>query len=437
MRSTSASRAILKNPAFRRLCGQMFASATGVYAIYYASVVMVEDITHASAQMGLLIFASTLPGFLLGPWAGVVVDRYERIGVLTASNGLRVVGGLGFLFALRRLEPPLLLPAIYLCNFAQGSLNQFVAAAEGAILPRLVRSEQLLGANSLLGVVLLAAEGTGLVVLGPSLWKVGGAQAVVWSAILLGLVSIPLSASLPREKVVPSAKQARALVRAWADLKAGWRFVATDRPTFLATLQWALASSISLMLSTLAPGLVARGLGMPVENTAYMLVPVGIGVGSGMALVGQRGNRRPNESWIATGLLILGGTLASLSLLYCVDEVWRLPFLLIVALGVGFGFALVSIPAATLLQERPPERMRGRVIATRLVLSNAASTLPLPLVGALADQIGIWQTVLLLALLALGAGAGNVHHARAASFTSASGTPDRANGNGEPEPPLR
>jgi len=188
----------------------------------------------------------------------------------------------------------------------------------------------------------------------------------------------------------------------WADFRAGWRFIASDRSVSLATFQLVLASSVSLVLSTLAPGFVARGLGLRVEDAAYMVVPVGIGLGLGLALVGRQGDRRRRESWVNIGLLVLGGALALLPTLRRLEGLWWLLFLL-VALGMGFGFSLIIIPAKAVLQERPPERMRGRVIAAQMTLSNAANTLPLPLAGGLADLIGIRRVLLLTALIVLGA----------------------------------
>jgi len=408
MFSETVSPSALKNLAFRRLCGAMFAAMTATYAIYFASMVLVEKITHSSAQMGLMIFASTLPGLLFGLVAGVVVDRRERIGILVTSNALRTLVSLGFLTVVRFLRPPILLPAIYLSNFALAALGQFVAAAEGATLPRLVGSKQLMAANSLFNLALLASQGAGLVGLAPLLLKLGGPQAVALAAILLNLGAVALSASLPREEMTP---QGRTLAELWADFKAGWRFIANDRLISLATFQLVLASSVSLMLSTLAPGFVARGLGLRVEDAAYMAVPVGVGLGLGLALVGRRGDRRRKESWVNTGLLVLGGALALLPALGRPEGLWWLLFLL-VALGMGFGFSLILIPARATLQERPPERMRGRVIAAQLTLSNAANTLPLPLAGGLADLIGIRRVLLLIAFVVLGAGAASIHRTR-------------------------
>ena len=132
----------------------------------------------------------------------------------------------------------------------------------------------------------------------------------------------------------------------------------------------------------------------------------------GLALVGRQGNRRRKESWVNIGLLVLGGALAFLPALRRLEGLWWLLFLL-VTLGMGFGFSLILTPARAVLQERPSERMRGRVIAAQMTLSNAASTLPLPLVGGLADLIGIRRVLFLVALVVLGAAAASSRYKQA------------------------
>jgi hypothetical protein len=78
--------------------------------------------------------------------------------------------------------------------------------------------------------------------------------------------------------------------------------------------------------------------------------------------------------------------------------------------GIGFALALVVIPARTLLQERPPADMRGRVIAAQLALGNAGGGIPLLLSGALADRWGMVPAMALLGVLAVAAGAAGLPH---------------------------
>jgi MFS family permease len=75
-----------------------------------------------------------------------------------------------------------------------------------------------------------------------------------------------------------------------------------------------------------------------------------------------------------------------------------------VAGPLGFGYALLNAPAQTLLHERTPLEMRGRIFASQMVLANGVALIPLVVVGGIADLVGVSEVVLGLAgLLALGA----------------------------------
>ena len=402
---------VLKNTDLRRLCAAQFTSLTATYAIYFASMALVEEITHSSAQMGLMIFSSTLPGLLFGLVAGVVVDRYERVRVMMAANALRVLVALAFTVAIHFFPHIYLLLTIYLTNFCISALAQFLISAEGATVPRLVGKGKLMAANSFFNVVSLAAQGAGLVVLAPLLLKISGAEAVGLVGAILYLAALVAIAPLPRENMTCRVRQGRRLAEVWAELREGWRYISQDHPVAWATLQLTLTSMLTLLLSTLAPGFVARVLGLEVANAVYMALPVGVGFGLGLALVGQRGELLSKERWISLGFVALSLSLALLAFLSRASG----PSLLLLAavgFGMGLGLALITIPAKTILQERPPAGMRGRVISTQLVLGNAASTLPMPLGGGLADLIGIRKMMLMLACITLWAAAASVHHMR-------------------------
>lgn len=402
---------VLKNRNFRRLYLAQFASLTATYAIYFASMALVEEITRSSAQMGLMIFSSTLPGLLFGLLAGVVVDRQERVKIMMAANLLRVLVALAFSAAIHFFPRIYLLLTIYLTNFCISALAQFLISAEGATVPRLVGEEKLMAANSLFNISSLVSQGAGLVVLAPLLLKISGAEAVGLVGAILYLAALVIIAPLPRENMTRKPRQGRRLAEIWTELKEGWRFIFSDRLVAWATFQLTLTSMLTLMLTTLAPGFVARVLGLEVADAVYMAVPVGMGFGLGIALMGRRGKLLSKERWISLGFIALGLGLAVLPLPRGAGGPSFL-LLAMVIFTIGLGLALVTIPAKTILQERPPVGMRGRVISTQLVLGNAASTLPMPLGGGLADLIGIRKVMLILACITLGAAAAGIRQAR-------------------------
>jgi MFS family permease len=136
---------------------------------------------------------------------------------------------------------------------------------------------------------------------------------------------------------------------------------------------------------------------------ALIAVPGGLGFGLGLWLVGQDGKLFKEEDWIRIGLFTLGGGLALTSFVTELRGLFLLFYALVSAV-TGAGFAFVIVSARTYVQRRSPDEMRGRVLSTQLFLSNVASTLPLPIVGGLADAIGFRRVFVVLALIVLIAG---------------------------------
>lgn len=405
-------RSLLKNWPFRRLWAAQFSAVTVVYGLNLAGLVLVEERTHSSTQTGLVILFSILPAFLGSLVAGAVVDRFGRVRVLMVSHLVRALVALAFWGGAELLPPGMALLAIYTLNAAMVLLTQFAPPAEMALLPDVAGQAHLMPANTLFQFSMLAAEGMGIVFLGPLVIKLAGAPAMGLLGALLCLLALGLVATLPRDRA--SADGAGNKWSGWAsfasDLQAGWRIIAQDRLLSLVTAQATLAAVLLLVLLSLVPGLVSRHLGLRVEDAPFFMLPGGVGFVLGAILVNRWGGWLSRQGWIALGLTGVGMNIGLLGALTAGDGGGRLLLFLVPVLGVGLALALVIIPARTVLQERPPVAMRGRVIAAQLALGNAAASIPLLMGGALADQLGIHTVMGLLSLLAVGAGAVGLHH---------------------------
>ena len=132
-------------------------------------------------------------------------------------------------------------------------------------------------------------------------------------------------------------------------------------------------------------------------------------------LLGRDGQMVDAKSTL--GLLALGGGMGVLSAIPALRGYYVAVYVF-ASVGIGTGFALVSVSGKTVLQEHSPDAIRGRVIATQLFLSSAASTLPLPLVGKLADVFGFQRVFALLAVIVVSMGIASLVHAVMGSGTS-------------------
>jgi MFS family permease len=403
-----------KNRPFHRLWAAQFSASTVLYGLNLAGVVVVEEWTQSSMQMGLVILSSILPAFLGSLVAGAVVDRFGRVRLLRFSHLARAFVALVFWASTNLLAQRPALIAIYIINAAAALLTQFATPAEMALLPDLVGQTGLISANTLFQFSLLISEGVGIVLLAPLMIKLAGAPMMGVVGALLYVLAFVLVAALPKDQA--STAQAKRKWAGWAafgtDLKTGWRTIAQDRVLGLVTAQVTLAAVLLLVLLSLVPGLASRHLSVSVETAPFLMLPGGVGFALGSILLNRWEGRASRPGWIAVGLTGVGLNVGLLAILVGVTGKGSLLLSLVLILGIGLALALVIIPARTVLQERPPAALRGRVIAAQLALGNLASTVPLVMGGALADHFGIRSVMGLLGLVALGAGAAGLRYLR-------------------------
>jgi len=389
---------LITNIPFRVLCVAQFVALAAGYAVHFVSAVHIEELTHASGPMGGLVIATVMPGLLVGLLSGGLVDRFNRVYLLSASLGLR---GLASALFLLPIPTDGWLPVIYLVNFLLALLVQFELTTEAALLPDLVDKTQLLAANGIFGLNALAAQGIGFLIIGPTLLRTGGLRTMGGAAGLGFLIALLLVATLLRrqktsvghwhDRLEPGATveypvRSQGINESLNNPWAGWSFVSTDRPARRAVIQLATVYTFLMIMVTLLPGFLTRVVGRSAADLTILALPAGVGFGMGTWLVGRYGHRFQAGNLSNAGLVLAGLVLASMTIWQGENAVSALT---LAAPFVGLGLALVIIPARTVLQSQPPVALRGRVWATQVVLNNAAALLPIFISGSLADRMGI------------------------------------------------
>jgi DHA3 family macrolide efflux protein-like MFS transporter len=406
---------LFRNQLFRRLWVAQFGTVIAVYALNMAGITLVEQRTGSTFQTSVAIVTSILPALLGSLVAGAVVDRFGQVRVLKVSHLSRALIGVGFWASTTWLRPEWAVNCVFAANAAWAIFSQFAVSAEQALLPNYVPKESLMGANALFQLSMLGGEGLGVVVLTPLLIALAGIPVVGLAGAALSLVALILVLGLPRV-AVPAGDRAVRHNR-WAewkaDLKAGWQVIFNDHVLALVVVEATLGASVMLIFLSLMPAIISHFLGMELAQAAFVILPGGLGFFAGSVLVSRYDNRLPRQVWISLGLLGLGASVGLLGLVLGVWEGAALGAILGLMLVGGVSLALVIIPSRAVLQERPPERVRGRVISAQLALANAAAVLPILLGGALAEQLGIPSLVGAVGLVALGTGAMGLFQTRA------------------------
>jgi MFS family permease len=86
----STLRMLRRNTALRRLLAALAVSQLGDWLYNLALLALVYDRTHSVAWMAATTCARVLPMVLLGPFGGVLADRYDRRRLMIASDLVRV-----------------------------------------------------------------------------------------------------------------------------------------------------------------------------------------------------------------------------------------------------------------------------------------------------------------------------------------------------------
>lgn len=141
-------RTVLRGRGFRRLFAVRLVSqgSDGAFQAALASLVFFSPERAATAHAAAGAFAvSVLPYTIVGPFAGVLLDRWRRRQVLLTANAVRtaMVVGVALLVANHVVGP-----ALYAAALACLSVNRFFLSGLGASLPHVVATDELVMANA-------------------------------------------------------------------------------------------------------------------------------------------------------------------------------------------------------------------------------------------------------------------------------------------------
>lgn len=184
---------------FRLLLAGQLLSNVGDWLLLVAAPFFVFELTGSTMATGLTLTAEAVPAIVLGPVAGVFVDRWDRRRTMIATDVLRAATVLSMLAVHSRGEVWIVYGAVTV----EAGFSQFFSPARRALVPNLVgRGPELSAANAVSQLV----EGVIRLVGGP----LGGVLYVFFgfrSVVVLDVASYVLSAGLTllvRHRVLPS-----------------------------------------------------------------------------------------------------------------------------------------------------------------------------------------------------------------------------------------
>jgi len=174
------------NPEFTKLWLAQVISLTGDWFNTVVLSALVAQFTSGSGlAVSIFLMARFLPPLLVSPFAGVLVDRFNRKQLLIWSNLLRALIVPLFLLA----TEPEHLWIIYAVTIAQFTLSAIFEPGQSAIIPALVRPQQLVEANTLVSVTWSVMLALGAVLGGAFAFAFGTEAALVADAVTFAVAA--------------------------------------------------------------------------------------------------------------------------------------------------------------------------------------------------------------------------------------------------------
>jgi len=335
-----------------------------------------------AADVSLFGLAFALPGVLLGPLTGTVIDRIGPKLTLGAAKAVGVLASLALLTADS-------FHALALLSALHGATMAFSLPALQSMPPRLVAERHLARTNALVSLTDEMAIVLGPAAGGIAIAAFGFRGAFVFDALTyaVGLVILPLVRVRPAAGVAADDPPVR--IR---DALAGWKLIARSR-LLRRTVACTFAVHLLYGMALLCEPLYVRDtLGRSEAVFAALQTAFGLCLVGGGLLAARLGDRLASFNWVVLGV----GTSGLTAVIYLGTPLVVVAFAGVAAWGVAT--AVISGPSRTLLQRGSPERAHGRVLSADMVAASSAELAGVGLAGALVSLLGVPWSITIVGL---------------------------------------
>ena len=367
--------------------GQAF-SIVGTSVVQFAIIWWLTVKTSSAMTLTIASIVGFLPQALLGPFAGVWVDRFSRKRVMMLADSFTafssLILGIGFLMG----EPPLWF--IYLMLFMRAIGSTFHSPALQAAIPALVPPEFLMKAGGW-GQLITSAGAMAGPVIGAAVMGFMDISYIMLIDIVGAMIAV---GSLAFVKI-PELSKTKEKLHVLDDMKQGFQALWHNVPLRTVTLPVLLASVVYMPLGSLLPLLIRVHFnGTAWHNSVVEFLFAG-GLLISSFLIGLFGkNKKPFLmmflATMALGLCaLIGGILP--------------PSLFIIFAAVSFAMGCTGtffqVPYIAYVQKTIPNELLGKVMS--LILSAMSFAIPIGLViaGPIAEAIGITSWFVLSGIL--------------------------------------
>lgn len=380
----SSQTAILRtNRNFRLLFIGQTVSQLGDWFNSVAVFALLLDLTGSATAVAWMMIVQFLPMAIVGPVAGVVVDRVDRRRLMIATDIFRGIVVLGLLVV--RTREQVWLAYVVMMLVVTGSA--FFEPARTATIPNVTSKEELMPASAL-----SSASWAAMLAIGASIGGLVTALAGRDIAFVINGISFFASAWFISRTTYDSTPAAKTPLKGWyaltglPDMLDGLAYVRRNAHVsaiMFVKAGWGLAGGVLLLLTVFGQrifpiaGSTAAGIGV-----LYGARGIGAGLGP-MALrwlLGQTPTTMRRS--IGPAYFIVGAFYMALA------AAGTLPLAAVCVLLAHFGGSILWVFSTVLLQMEVPDEFRGRVFAAELALVTLTSSISSYVTGYALDGLG-------------------------------------------------
>lgn len=379
---------LLKMKSFRRFFLAQLVSSLGDWIGVVAIAVLAQKIAGAPG-VGIVMTARVLPGFIVGPLAGVIADRWDRKRTMVTADVARAV----MIFSL-----PLFPNLIYLvfASMVLESLTLVWGPAKDASLPHVVPAAQLAHANSLsligvygpmpLGSIAYVGLTTLGIFLGGNVSVLEGLQGREEAlALWVDSLTFAFSALMIWSLTIPTSRVREGRLD-WSqvkrDLTEGISFVATHRKVRPLIVGIAFTFTAAGGVFSLGPSFVAEVLSAGERGFAFLIGFLGTGMIIGLLAVSVIAKRVQKDVLFSASLILLGGALIGLASMSSLEAAIPL------ASALGFFGGAAYSTGYSLMHENTADELRGRTFSAAYTVIRIGTLLGLGIFPFIASALG-------------------------------------------------
>ena len=358
--------------------GQAF-SLLGSAAVQFAIIWHLTARTESAVTLTMATIVSFLPNLLLGPFAGVWIDRYNRRTVMIAADGLVAISsaalGASFLYW---GAPPVWF--VYLVLLVRGLGNTFHSPAMQAAIPMFVPVEMLTKAGGWGNLIVSLST-----MAGPALGAWLMAALPIASVMLVDIAGAVFAILCLLAVSLPDIPRAGGEVHLLSDLRQGFQAMRDNKPLAAAFLPVVLTSILYLPLSSLFPLLVRVHYRGGAWHNALVEFVFSAGLLLSSLAIGVWGGSKKRFLMVSAAVGVMG--LAAFgSGLFPAEAFWAFVVCSFIMGGTGTFF---NVPLMAHIQETTPPEMMGKVFSLLSTAMTAATPFGLLAAGPVSEAVGV------------------------------------------------